>query len=478
MHRLLKLLAMFGLIAAICDVSQAGVTTYTDPAAWSSNTTSILTTNFEGLAPDKGSISVPAATGLTRSGGSSFAVNTIESNGPMFVQGRGKSVWPQSSCLSVQQSTSTNDNIVVTLPSAFTSFSMILGTGRPPVQIRLPSGVVLSTPQISSPQSYFFGFTSSDPISKFEILSASGSGFDLLSFSFGSVSTSPSGTQIIYSSLGPNNTFSGDGFCVSGATAQGCTTVVSRYIAAPFTALVTSSISAISIAASNISGPNGVILNLRSNNTTGIPGPVLQSWSVQNLPGFGSTASISTFNLTSSMALQAGQKYWLEMQGLTSDSMEYWFTNSLGLGGGVTSISQAAWTPLSGYGGGTLPAFAIYGAGQTTDPAASVCTSLLANPNNTSYLSPGDDLGSHAFWTFGVSPNNCSWTITNDSPTVLAVDSPQSGQGDGAVTFHWLSSNNGKRVSPNKTCCQAKYFSVCIPDVAGFADTNSHRNGR
>jgi hypothetical protein len=90
----------------------------------------------------------------------------------------------------------------------------------------------------------------------------------------------------------------------------------------------------------------------------GLPGAILESWSVSNLPsGLVLTSVSSKLN----PVLYAGQTYWVEIQPLAADSSAYWFTNNLDLAGGITDISLGEWTALSGYSGQTLPVFSVTG---------------------------------------------------------------------------------------------------------------------
>jgi hypothetical protein len=87
-----------------------------------------------------------------------------------------------------------------------------------------------------------------------------------------------------YSDLGPNSGFSSNGLCVSGANGANCTTFATRYIAAPFTPGGTLILSNIALAISNISGTNGAVIALMNSTSSGVPGTVLESWQVSNLP--------------------------------------------------------------------------------------------------------------------------------------------------------------------------------------------------
>jgi hypothetical protein len=90
--------------------------------------------------------------------------------------------------------------------------------------------------------------------------------------------------QTVYSDFGAGNSFSTNGWCVSGPNNLDCTTSATRYIAAPFTPNATQTLSTITLALAYISGTNGAVINLTSNGSGGIPGTVIESWSISNLP--------------------------------------------------------------------------------------------------------------------------------------------------------------------------------------------------
>ena len=159
------------------------------------------------------------------------------------------------------------------------------------------------------------------------------------------------------SDFGTNGTFSVNGWCVSGASTTNCGPATTRYIAASFAPCSSFTLSTILLPLSYISGSNGAVINLMSN-SGGVPGALLESWSVSNLP---SGASLTSIPSKLSPVLQSGRTYWVEVEPLAADSLLYWNTNNLGLAGGRANLGEAGWTALSGYSGQTLPAFGIAG---------------------------------------------------------------------------------------------------------------------
>jgi uncharacterized protein (TIGR03437 family) len=194
-------------------------------------------------------------------------------------------------------------------------------------------------------------------------------------FSFLVVAAVASG-QTVYSDFGANSSFSTNGWCVSGASSPSCGPSVTRWIAAPFTPTGTVALASITLALTNVSGTNGAVVNLLTD-SNGSPGTVLQAWTVANLTAYpqpGTTTVTSNTNVT----LQAGQRYWVEVEGSAPDSMDYWLTNNLGLAGGLQNIGGAGWTALSGYAGQSLPAFSVVGVQPATMTASPASLSFTA----------------------------------------------------------------------------------------------------
>jgi hypothetical protein len=166
-----------------------------------------------------------------------------------------------------------------------------------------------------------------------------------------------SAVPVVFGDLGPNGSFSAsNGWCVEGASTSNCGSKVALYIAAPFVASSTFTVSSITLPIGYLSGTNGAVVNLMSPPEPGVPGTVLESWSVSHLPSGPVLTSVSSkLNPT----LQAGRTYWVEVEPLAADTLAYWYTNNLGLPGGMTNINLAGWTALSG--SSSLPAFSVAG---------------------------------------------------------------------------------------------------------------------
>ena len=237
--------------------------------------------------------------------------------------------------------------------------------------------------------------------------------------------------QTVYNNFSSSGSASSNGWCLSGPNGAGCTTLATRYIAAPFTPAASYTLSGIDLALANVGGTNGAVINLRSN-SGGQPGSILQTWTVSGLSSYLSWV-VASVNSTSNVTLQSGQMYWVEVEPLAPDTMNYWATNSIGLGGGLTNINNAGWTALSGYGGQTLPAFDVRGVPVSTGSPGTLSISPASLTFNMTY---GGPLPPSQNVTFTSSSGTISWypdiiscvslspwggSVTQGSPTSVAV---------------------------------------------------------
>jgi uncharacterized protein (TIGR03437 family) len=183
--------------------------------------------------------------------------------------------------------------------------------------------------------------------------------------------------QVIYTSFGASPGFSSNGSCVSGPNNTSCGPGATRWIAGSFTAGGTFTLSSIALAVTNIGGTNGAVILLANNGPGGSPGTtVMEQWTVSNLPNWG-RPSITSVTSKLNPTLYTGQTYWVIAEGLAGDSMDYWFTNNLDLGGGKSNLNQGGWTPTTQ----PQPAFEILGspAGLSNPPVLSIAKSHTGN---------------------------------------------------------------------------------------------------
>ena len=115
---------------------------------------------------------------------------------------------------------------------------------------------------------------------------------------------------VSYSDFGAGNGFSTShfgGWCVSGASTSNCGPKVTREIAAPIVPQGNLTVTYLLMALNNDSGTNAAYVSL----VRGAPtGPVLDSWSLSDLPPISAPAAVALFPHRT-VTLQAGTWYWL-----------------------------------------------------------------------------------------------------------------------------------------------------------------------
>jgi hypothetical protein len=90
------------------------------------------------------------------------------------------------------------------------------------------------------------------------------------------------------------------------------------WLGAAFTPNANHTVTRIEIAATNVQGTNSMTLSIASD-SNGVPGQVLKSWVIKNLPPLGSCCTVVVQDDTSGVPVTAGQQYWIT---LTTDSKE------------------------------------------------------------------------------------------------------------------------------------------------------------
>ena len=102
-------------------------------------------------------------------------------------------------------------------------------------------------------------------------------------------------------------------------------------MAMAFTPVFQASLTSIDVAISWSSGTNSVDLTLNTDNS-GVPGGVIASWTLNNLPSFGFCCTAETVTATSPIPLAAGTRYWITAAPGAPDTRAIWTnTNTLGL---------------------------------------------------------------------------------------------------------------------------------------------------
>jgi hypothetical protein len=101
-------------------------------------------------------------------------------------------------------------------------------------------------------------------------------------------------------------------------------------VAMGFTPSFTASLTNINVGMGWLSGTNSLVLSLDADQS-GAPGAVIASWTLNNLPSFGSCCAASTLFAASPIPLTAGNRYWVVAFPGGSDTDVIWTNvNSLG----------------------------------------------------------------------------------------------------------------------------------------------------
>lgn len=102
-------------------------------------------------------------------------------------------------------------------------------------------------------------------------------------------------------------------------------------MAMAFTPAVQATLTSIDVAISWASGTNSVVLTLNSDNS-GVPGGVLESWTLNSLPSFGFCCTAEVATAVSAVSLASGTQYWVTVAPGATDTRAIWTnTNTNGL---------------------------------------------------------------------------------------------------------------------------------------------------
>jgi hypothetical protein len=135
------------------------------------------------------------------------------------------------------------------------------------------------------------------------------------------------GGTIIFSNLGVANAYSPG--IIAGWTVAG-SSVGFAESAMAFTSSGNFMLTQIDVAISyNNFGTNSAVLTLDSD-SGGLPGAVLMTWTLTNLPTYGTCCILDTVTPASPVFLSSGKQYWLAATAGTNSSFDVWDSNSIG----------------------------------------------------------------------------------------------------------------------------------------------------
>jgi hypothetical protein len=135
-----------------------------------------------------------------------------------------------------------------------------------------------------------------------------------------------SGLVTIFSNLAsqyPN----GEYWCCTGYNIMGPSSGAGeQWIGAAFTPGANHTVTKITVAVGFSQGTtNGAVLSLRSDNN-GVPGMALKSWTLSNLPFFGTCCTLVAKSTTSGISVSGGKQYWVVVKTNSSqlDTVDGW----------------------------------------------------------------------------------------------------------------------------------------------------------
>lgn len=173
----------------------------------------------------------------------------------------------------------------------------------------------------------------------------------------------------IFSDFGPHDTFqTGIGYTVSGSNSLVGQTIES---AMSFTSSGNFTLSQIDAAIGYVAGGNDVTFTLDSN-AGGIPGVIMESWTVTGLPVFGGSYAPVSLMSTGGVMLSAGQTYWIVASAGDPTNWSAWNENSVGANGNFAQFSNGQWNQFNG----TLSAFDVMGGASSPEPASAALIGL------------------------------------------------------------------------------------------------------
>lgn len=168
----------------------------------------------------------------------------------------------------------------------------------------------------------------------------------------------------IYSDFGPHDTFqTGIGYTVSGANSPIGQTIES---AMSFTSSGNYTLSQIDAAIGYVTGGNSDTFTLDSN-AGGLPGVIMESWTVTGLPAFGGSYAPVTLMSSGGVMLSAGQTYWIVASAGDPTNWSAWNENSIGATGNFDQFNNGVWSQFNG----TLSAFDVMGTTSSSPEPAS-----------------------------------------------------------------------------------------------------------
>ncbi len=173
----------------------------------------------------------------------------------------------------------------------------------------------------------------------------------------------------IFSDFGPGNTFQDNiGYTISGNTSPVGESIVS---AMSFTSTGNYNLTQIDAALGYVTGVNSITFTLNTD-VGGLPGVIMESWALTNLPTFGGSYAPVSMLSGPGVMLGAGQTYWLVASAGDPSNWSAWNENSTGANGTFAQEINGNWNTFNG----TLSAFDVLGGPASPEPASAALIGL------------------------------------------------------------------------------------------------------
>src|SRR5579863_154027 len=214
-------------VILVLALSTEAQTVYTSQASFTAATSgiTITTIEFEGMAPNG---YLFEATGGLSISGVTFRIDRTQSNGNLFGIGQNY-YYAGDSVLSSQESTSTNNNLVVTLPGSTTAVGFeIADFHQASISVVLSDGSSFSISPPAFPGFTFWGVVSTTPISSLRLTVPPTDIINLDNFQFGPPGI-PAGIGNQNSGLSSSPTGAGDNLGQQATTSEPVSTASGNY---------------------------------------------------------------------------------------------------------------------------------------------------------------------------------------------------------------------------------------------------------
>ena len=183
-RKVARVVATASVVLLLAAPARAGLTFYSSLATYNASTLGNTTIGFEGIASDNSFAFQATPPGITLSG-INFTINHANNNGNLFVIGQGN-YYAGTSVLSSQESTTGPNNLQITLPGAYTSFALNLGSfSSSQFTFSLSTGDTFTEPTPAFPGLGFIGVTSTVAFTSLSISEPIGDVLNIDNFTFG-----------------------------------------------------------------------------------------------------------------------------------------------------------------------------------------------------------------------------------------------------------------------------------------------------